>query len=33
MTSKDISQTIDDFVKCAVLAKEAGYDGVEVSNW
>ncbi len=23
-------ETIDDFVKCAVLAKEAGYDGVEV---
>lgn len=25
-----ISSTIDDYVKCAVLAREAGYDGVEV---
>lgn len=26
----EVMQTIDDFAKCAVLAKEAGYDGVEI---
>ncbi|MFZ1749223.1 MAG: NADPH-dependent 2,4-dienoyl-CoA reductase [Saprospiraceae bacterium] len=30
MTSEDIEQTISDYVQCAVLAKKAGYDGVEV---
>lgn len=30
MTSEDVSRTIDDYVKCALLAKEAGYDGVEI---
>jgi len=30
MDESDIVRTIDDFVKCAILAKEAGYDGVEV---
>jgi 2,4-dienoyl-CoA reductase (NADPH2) len=30
MTHEDILRTIDDFVNCANLAKEAGYDGVEV---
>lgn len=28
--NSDILRTIDDFVKCTTLAKEAGYDGVEV---
>jgi 2,4-dienoyl-CoA reductase (NADPH2) len=30
LSSKDVLGTIADFVKCAALAKEAGYDGVEV---
>jgi len=30
LTSNEVYKTIDDFVKCAVFAKEAGYDGVEV---
>ena len=30
MTRKDIQQTETDFVRSAVLAKEAGYDGVEI---
>jgi len=30
LSSSDIQRTIDDFVKCAVFAKQAGYDGVEV---
>ncbi len=30
MSSRKIKSTIDDFVKCASLAKFAGYDGVEV---
>ena len=30
LTHDDILRTIDDYVKCASLAKEAGYDGVEV---
>ena len=30
LTSKEVYTTIDDFAKCALLAKEAGYDGVEV---
>lgn len=30
MTHQDILHTIDDFVKCALLAREAGYDGVEI---
>jgi 2,4-dienoyl-CoA reductase (NADPH2) len=29
-TVEQIEQTIDDFVQCAVLAQQAGYDGVEV---
>jgi len=30
MTEEDILSTIADYVKCAQLAREAGYDGVEV---
>ncbi len=30
MTAEDIERTIQDFVNCAALAQEAGYDGVEV---
>ncbi|WP_431972023.1 FAD-dependent oxidoreductase [Nocardia sp. bgisy134] len=30
LTAAEIEQTIEDFVRCAVLAKQAGYDGVEV---
>ena len=30
MSHEDIERTIADFVNCAYLAKEAGYDGVEV---
>ena len=27
---RDVDGTIDDFARCAVLAREAGYDGVEI---
>jgi 2,4-dienoyl-CoA reductase (NADPH2) len=30
MTPEDIERTIDDYVRCAELARAAGYDGVEV---
>lgn len=30
MTEEDIERTIEDYAKCAALAQEAGYDGVEV---
>eukprot|EP01038_Epipyxis_sp_PR26KG_P004747 gene4747-6658_t len=30
LTSAEVKSTIADFVKCAVLAKKAGYDGVEI---
>ena len=30
LTEAEIEQTIQDFANCAVLAKEAGYDGVEI---
>jgi 2,4-dienoyl-CoA reductase (NADPH2) len=30
MTSAEIEQTISDYVRCALLAKEAGFDGVEI---
>eukprot|EP00592_Proboscia_alata_P000190 CAMPEP_0194373742 /NCGR_PEP_ID=MMETSP0174-20130528/22202_1 /TAXON_ID=216777 /ORGANISM="Proboscia alata, Strain PI-D3" /LENGTH=831 /DNA_ID=CAMNT_0039152997 /DNA_START=444 /DNA_END=2939 /DNA_ORIENTATION=+ len=30
MTTSDVKSTIHDFVNCAILAKEAGYDGVEI---
>jgi 2,4-dienoyl-CoA reductase (NADPH2) len=30
MSEADIDETIDDFVRCALLAQEAGYDGVEI---
>lgn len=30
VTEAEIEQQIDDFVRCAEMAKEAGYDGVEV---
>lgn len=30
LTTDGVYETIDDFVRCAVLAKNAGYDGVEV---
>ncbi|CAB9500779.1 Metal reductase [Seminavis robusta] len=30
LSTKEVETTIGDFVRCAVLAKEAGYDGVEI---
>ncbi|ANX04148.1 NADPH-dependent 2,4-dienoyl-CoA reductase [Immundisolibacter cernigliae] len=30
MTEADIERTIEDFARCAALAREAGYDGVEI---
>lgn len=30
LSKNGVNRTIKDFVKCAVLAKEAGYDGVEI---
>ena len=30
LTSAEVEQTIDDFARCAALAQEAGYDGVEI---
>ena len=30
MTLAEIEQTISDYVRCALLAKEAGFDGVEI---
>ena len=30
LSSRGVAQTIDDFVHCALLAREAGYDGVEI---
>ncbi|WP_230658468.1 NADPH-dependent 2,4-dienoyl-CoA reductase [Psychrobacter sp. I-STPA10] len=30
MSIKNIEQTIEDYARCATLAKEAGYDGVEI---
>src|SRR3954465_14570582 len=30
MTAAEITQTIDEFARAAMLAREAGYDGVEV---
>ncbi len=30
MTEADIQRTIEDFAHCALLAKQAGYDGVEI---
>mmetsp|Transcript_21227 Transcript_21227/g.42062 ORF Transcript_21227/g.42062 Transcript_21227/m.42062 type:complete len:814 (+) Transcript_21227:414-2855(+) len=30
LSTSDVKSTIRDFVNCAVLAKEAGYDGVEI---
>ncbi|MBC3871005.1 NADPH-dependent 2,4-dienoyl-CoA reductase [Undibacterium oligocarboniphilum] len=30
LTTEEVGQTIDDFVRCAALAQSAGYDGVEV---
>jgi len=30
LSAADVERTIDDFVRCASLAEEAGYDGVEV---
>lgn len=30
MTAADIERTIEDYARCAALAREAGYDGVEI---
>nr|WP_275298120.1 NADPH-dependent 2,4-dienoyl-CoA reductase [Halomonas campisalis] len=30
LTAEEVEQQIDDYVRCATLAREAGYDGVEV---
>lgn len=30
LTSDEVERTIEDYVRCAVLARQAGYDGVEV---
>lgn len=30
LSGREIEQTIDDYVRCATLAREAGYDGVEI---
>lgn len=30
LTSDEVEQTIEDFVRCAALARHAGYDGVEI---
>jgi 2,4-dienoyl-CoA reductase (NADPH2) len=30
LTSDEVEQTVEDFVRCAALAQSAGYDGVEV---
>ncbi|MBK6886275.1 MAG: NADPH-dependent 2,4-dienoyl-CoA reductase [Tetrasphaera sp.] len=30
LTDADVERTIDDYVRCASLAREAGYDGVEI---
>ncbi len=30
LSHEEIEKTIDDYVKCALLAQEAGYDGVEI---
>ena len=30
MTHAEIEQTISDYVRCAMLAREAGFDGVEI---
>jgi 2,4-dienoyl-CoA reductase (NADPH2) len=30
MTTQEVDRTIDDFVNCALLAREAGYDGIEL---
>jgi 2,4-dienoyl-CoA reductase (NADPH2) len=30
LTTEEVDQTIDDYVNCAVLAQQAGYDGVEI---
>jgi hypothetical protein len=30
MTEADIERTIEDFVRCGELAREVGYDGVEI---
>ena len=30
LTAEQVEETIEDFVRCAALAQEAGYDGIEV---
>ena len=30
LTTVEVDRTVDDFARCAVLAREAGYDGVEI---
>ncbi|WP_274571241.1 NADPH-dependent 2,4-dienoyl-CoA reductase [Neisseria leonii] len=30
LTTEEVRQTVQDYIRCALLAKEAGYDGVEI---
>ena len=30
MTAADVRHTVDDYIRCAELARQAGYDGIEI---